>query len=772
MAVIKSRKHSPASPFRLPAIAALASLSLPLAAHAQSTAPASQASAAPALPAVKVQGGAVNDYKPEQTSSPKFTQPLLETPQTITVIKKELLQDQGASTLSEALRNTPGITFTLGENGNTTTGDSIFMRGFDTSNSIYVDGIRDLGGITRDTFNIEQVEVVKGPSGADNGRGAPTGYINLSSKVPQAANLSSGSATLGSGSRVRATADLNRKLDIGIPGAAFRLNVMGDRSDEVGRNVAKNRSVGVAPSLAFGLGTPTRTYFSLLHVDQDNVPDGGLPTIGWPGYNYSPATTLPAGQQAAVKAAVDGAGRVDTHNFYGAATDHDKVQANMLTARIEHDLSAATTLRNTSRYGRTRQQYELTGINALGNLIDGGVVTPPSTWTAARSRQGKDQSNEILVNQTNLTTAFKLGGLKNTLSTGLEVIHERQDTRSFTGVGTTDAANLYNPSTSGAFAPIVASGASNNGSTTTVALYAFDNVELTPQWELNAGLRLERYRTRFNSVGAPAIVAGNTVPTQVATELNVADQLATGKLGVVFKPASNGTVYVSYATSQQPPGGANFTLSATAANINNPNVEPQKASTIEAGTKWDLLDNRLVLTTAVYQTTNKNDLVTADAVTGEITQFGKRKVKGVEFGAAGAITAAWQVSAGLALMDTQVTQGTATQTGASANFSPDQSFTAWSTYKLPMGLTVGGGARYLSSQTTSVNNGAATNLAEIPSYWVLDAMAGYQVNKNVSLQLNLANLSDKVYLASVNNGRSRYTLGQRRAAQLTANVTF
>lgn len=778
MAVIRSRKHSPASPFRLaaPAASALASFAIPMAVHAQ-TAPgpatAVAGATAPTLPAVKAKPSAVNDYKPpEQVSSPKFTQPLLETPQTITVIKKELLQDQGASTLTDALRNTPGITFTLGENGNTTTGDAIFMRGFDTSNSIFVDGIRDLGGITRDTFNTEQVEIVKGPSGADNGRSAPTGYINLSSKLPQASAFSNGSVMVGTDSRVRATADLNRPLQIGLPGAALRLNVMRDEGDKPGRDVAKNKSWGVAPSLTVGLNSPTRSTLSFLHVEQHNVPDGGLPTIGWPGYNHSPATTLTPSQQAAVKSAVDNAARVNTRNFYGATTDYNQIQADMLTVRIEHDLSSDTSVRNLSRFGRTQQKAVITGVNALDNLsTSAGALNDPALWTVTRSRQGKDQTNEIFVNQTNLNTAFKLGGLKNTLSTGVEVLHERQQAGGFTA-GTTAAANLYNPRTTDSFGALTPSGASTKGSTTTFALYAFDNIELNPQWELNAGVRWERFRTDFTSVATPAVVAGNTVATQAVTDLRAADHLLNGKLGVVYKPASNGTVYAAYATSQQPPGGANFTLSAAATNINNPNLDPQRASTLEVGTKWDLLDNRLVLTTAVYQTTNKNDLAKVDAVTGEVTQYGKRKVKGVEFGASGQISAAWQVSAGLALMDSQVSQGTATQTGASVNFSPKESFTAWSTYKLPMGLTLGGGARYMASQTTSVNNGPVTNLPAVPSYWVADAMASYDINKNVSLQLNLINITDKVYMASVNNGRSRYTLGQPRTAQLSANIAF
>ena len=777
MAHIKSRKHAPLQTSRLtPAAAALALMGLHPAVHAEAQeAPASprQQAAEPAktetLPAVKAKAKVENDYKATSVSSPKFTQPLVDTPQTITVIKKELLRDQGSSSLSEALSNTPGITFTLGENGNTTTGDSIFMRGFDTSSAIFVDGIRDLGTITRDVFNIEQIEVVKGPSGSDNGRGAPSGYVNLSSKLPAKDDFSNGSFRVSSPNRTRVTADLNRSFDLGgVPGAAFRLNVMDDRGDKLGRDVAENRRWGIAPSLAFGLGTPTRAYFNLLHIKQNNIPDGGIPAIGFPGF------TNPA-------LGITESSKVDTGNYYGSTSDYDKVEANMFTARFEHDFSQGTTLRNTSRYGRTTQRYVLTSTN-IGSTTAGspglviGNLADPSTWTVLRTRQGKNQENEILTNQTNLTTAFDTGRLKHSLSTGVEFIYERQSNVGFTAVGTTDRASLYHPSTGDSFADVVGSGAYTKGNTTTVAGYAFDTVELNPQWKINGGLRWEKYKTEFFSTPEA------TAAVQTATNLGVSDDLWSGKLGVVFKPASNGSIYIAYASSQKPPGTDNFTLNAGtpnattgAVNINTPNLAPQKATNLELGTKWDLMDNTLVVTAAVFDTKNKNDQANRDPVTGEVTQFGEKKVRGVEFGVSGQVTPAWQLSAGIASMRTEVTAGAnAGQQGAAINFSPKLTFTSWTTYKLPMGLTLGGGARYVDSQTTQVANGsvAVTGLPQIPSYWVADLMAGYEINKNFSLQFNVTNIADKQYIASVNNGRSRYALGAPRAFALTVNAQF
>lgn len=711
-------------------------------------------------------------YKADVASSPKFTAPLLDTPQTVTVIRKELLDDQGVGTLAEALRNTPGITFTLGENGNTTAGDSITMRGFDTSGSIFLDGVRDLGAISRDTFNIEQVEIVKGPSGSDNGRGAPTGYINQSSKQPTLERALSGSVSGGSDSHLRFEGDLNQPLT-GIAGAAVRLNLMYDKADKPGRDFADNQRWGIAPSFALGLDGDTRAYFSYLFIKQINTPDGGIPTVGLPGYG-APTTTgnPPVAVDPAIVAALDSAAPVDSSNFYGSADDYEHVRGNMFTVKLEHDLSQSSTLRNISRYGRYSLQRVITGVNAI-TVAD---TADPGSWTVNRSHQRRDEVNELLTNQTSLTTAFSTGGIGHSLSTGAEFIYERHLLLPSVALGTQAPANLYNPGTGDSFTSFARSGARSEGKTLTGAVYLFDTLRFSGQWSLNAGVRFDRYRTESAVVPAPA------TPPAASSYVEGDGNLFTGKIGLVFKPVENGSLYAAFATSEQPPGGQpqsagtnpNFSL-GTGSATNNPNVDPQEATNIEIGTKWDLLDNRLVLTAAAFDTRNKNDVIgTQDPITGEYPQSGERKVRGFELAAAGAITANWQVNAGLASMKTRVVEGTAAQTGAQLQYSPKLTFTSWTTYTLPMGLRIGGGARYVDS---SFRNGNATqasqsNLAESPSYWVVDLMAGYDVNEQVSLQLNVQNVTDKFYLASLNNGGSRYTLGTPRTVLLTGRVKF
>ncbi|WP_374538972.1 catecholate siderophore receptor Fiu [Chitinimonas taiwanensis] len=757
MAYITSKKHSDAGRLKTSALASALMLAMPA-----GMALAAEQADGPVLPAVKVEAdGIAPTYKADKASSPKLTQPLVDTPQTITVVKKELLQEQAATTLSDALRNTPGITMLLGENGNTATGDSIFMRGFDTQGSIFVDGIRDLGGISRDTFNTEQVEIAKGPAGADNGRGAASGYVNMSSKLPSRDNLLGASVTVGSGDYKRVTADVNRSLP--LEGAAFRLNVMKQDSGVDGRDHVENDVWGVAPSVAFGLNSPTRAYFYLLHMQQDARPDGGLPTIGLEGFDNA-------------SAAARSAPKVDTSNFYGSLSDHNKVRADMFTARVEHDFAQGVTLRNTSRFGKSNQLYAMTGTNGIT-----ATNANPALWTATRNRQGRDQENLVLTNQTNLNAEFATGSIKHTLSAGLEVTHEMQDskTRAIPTGSTQVAANLYAPSINDVFQPLVYTGGRTKGETNTTALYVFDTLKLNERFQLNGGLRFEHY----NTVTSTTTVQGTSTPqnipvgTLLSSNIEDSDNLLSLKVGALYKPTEKSSVYLSYATSQLPPGSANFSLSNTANNANNPNVDPQKGRNIELGTKWDVMGDKLALTAAIYESENKNEFATLSD--GTTQQVGTRRVRGVELNATGIVTKNWQISTGLAYMDPKITRGStggnSPTDGGVVQWSPRLTFTTWNSYKLPFGLTVAGGARYVDSvrRTNSTTVAAGTNgIVNVPDYWVLDAMAAYELNKNTTLQLNVFNLADKEYVASLNNSGARYLPGAPRSVRLSGNFLF
>jgi catecholate siderophore receptor len=756
---IRSRRLTPVT------AAAAAALSVPLALHAQQATPAADNQAG-TLPAVTVKAAAESaaPIKTDKLDSPKFTQPLLDTPQTVQVVNKELLQQQGAATLMDALRNAPGITMQLGEGGNTAAGDSFFMRGFAASTNVFQDGVRDLGPVTRDVFNLEQVEIVKGPAGADNGRGATGGYINLVSKKPQADDFIAGTFSVGSASAVRATADFNRSLGDGM---AVRINALASSADVPGRDEVNKRVQGLAPSFALGLGTPTRVIFQTQHLRQEGTPDGGVTTIGLDGF-YDADFAEGGGAFGATPR------KVDSSNFYGSVDDYEEVEADMATVRIEHDFAKGVKLVNTTRFGRAKIDRRLTSVGSVN-----ATSTDPATWNITRSRHANEQSNDILANQTNLSAELKTGSIKHALSGGIEFSHERQSVVSLAlPTGTTvPVSPVYEPDPHASVGPdMVYSGAFANGRVTTASAYLFDTITLNPAWQVLAGLRHERYRAETNRAD---LVTTNGVPVLTHSAPSDSGSLTSWKLGLVYKPATNGSVYFAAANSYAPPGGSSLTLSAPTSNpgADRAGFEPQETENLELGTKWEFFGGKLAMTAAAYRSTNRHEVV-QDAVTLLYGQDGERRVQGLELGVVGQITPKWQLSGGFATMDSEVTETTATGSsglGAVTRWTPKYSASLWSSYTLNEQWTFGGGARYLSRQDRVTDPAAdldTSNMPSVPSYWVADLMASWAVHKNVSLQLNVQNLFDKEYIGTLNNNGNRFQPGAPRTFTLAANFLF
>lgn len=767
MSLIKSRKHRfPLASVSISGATLLAGLSLgiPVAALAQS--------ASGPVEEVLIQGQTPKRYSADSVSSRKFTQPLINTTQTISIIGSDLFNEQGATSLTDALRNSPGVgTFYVGENGNTTTGDSVNMRGFDSTSSIFVDGARDMGSITRDVFNIEQIEITKGPAGTDNGRSSPTGAINMVTKHAFEQNATAVTlSTGGSDGEQRAAADLNYSLG---NGKAVRVNLMSLGGNVEGRDEVEHSRWGIATSFSFGLNKATQYHLDLLHIDQDNVPDGGVSTIGLPGYS-TPDPTRPE---------IGVAPKVNTKNYYGTTSDYDDVIADMITFSIDHTFMNGTTLQNTTRWGRNKQDYMLTAFMASQDpaRFNTPNLNDPSTWELARSLPTfKNQSNEILTNHTNVVVHFDHDGFQQDLSMGMELTHEELETTGMAAVAGTSwpAANLYNPNANVAGLQWGPSGAVSSGSTDTYALYAFDTIKIGEKWQLNGGVRFDNYETDYSNTvicggrGAPVcgtLPAGSVVP---GTNASTSDTLFNWKVGGLYKPTSNSTVYMNYAISQQPPGGSSLELSTGANSPNNPNFDPQEAETSELGFKWDLFEKRLLLTTVYYNTDVTNEIV-QDAVDLNYYQTGKKNVSGVEISAIGQITDAWSLSTGFTTIKTDVESGPALAQDGSSNltYTPDKAFTAWTTYVFPIGLTVGGGVRY-SSEMHRGRDGAPGTPETTGDYTVLDAVVSYKVTKNMDLRLNLYNLTDEDYVASINKSGYRYTPGRPLSFLLSANMSF
>lgn len=701
-----------------------------------------------ALDATAITGEAQDStsYQVEKASSPKYTAPLVDTPRSVTVIPQQVLKDTGALNMQDALRTVPGITFGAGEGGNPQ-GDRPFIRGFDAQGDTYLDGVRDTGSQSREIFAVENIEVSKGPNSAIGGRGAAGGSINLVSKKAHLGNSFDGGFTWGSDQTQRYTMDGNYQFS---DTAAGRLNLMSHESNVAGRDKVDYDRWGIAPSLAFGLGTDTRVNLDYYHLESNDTPDSGIPY------------TIPAGGSAArTKSNPDKPYAGGDHsNFYGLDRDFRKGRTDTATFAIEHDLSDSLTIKNTLRHGTSMQDYILTQPDdSKGNVNNGSV------WRRANTRVS---NTETTTNQTDLFGNFYVAGFKNSFSTGVEYTREESSKSSYnvntdTTPRTTNVPSSSNctPAMIGAPSGYNCTSLSNpnpndpwNGAISrnyagtdtqsdTYALYAFDTLELSEQWLVNMGLRYDHFETGYKTYTA----AGNTTSKGADTS-----EFVTGQFGVVYKPAENGSIYASYATSATPPGNTlgegqeGNPLGGTPdrnGNLLKSDMEPETTKNYEIGTKWDLLNDRLSLTADIFRTEKENARVQVDTTSYE--NAGKTRVQGIELSASGKITDKWQVFAGYAYMDSEQVDGgdlpaNKANNGNELPNTPKNSASLWTTYQVTPKLTIGGGAFYVDDVFGSV-----ANTTMVDSYVRYDAMAAYKLSKNVDLQLNVQNLTNETY---------------------------
>lgn len=721
------------------------------------------------LPQVNVQAA-----QNRSVSSPKFTAPLVDTPQTVSVIPKEVFNQQGAASLADALGNTPGITFLAGEGGHVSGSNSFVMRGFDMSGNIFIDGVRDSGNYSRDIFNLEQIEVVKGPSG-DNGRGSASGYINLATKVPQAVNFGSATASYGfdeyaSIDRKRTSLDVNQSLS---NGAAVRVNALWQEGGVAGRDYAEKNTWGIAPSLALGLGQPTRAYLNYQHNEQNDRPDYGALGANLGGTATSVRQSRPA----------------DRSRFYGLTSDFDDVKIDVLSARLEHDITSTTRLSNYTRWSTTDRNAIYTvpsAVDVRPDMNTGQVIELVTT-----SRQAFAREIETISNQTNLASQFSTGGIDHSFAGGLELIRENGRTlRDWTGLGTSGditktvnvtAAGLpqapavvigtspYNPNPSrpiAAFAPAYAF--VDDIRIDTAALYAYDTLRFSERWQASGGARLERYSARYDV---------RSVATGAVAPFEVEDTLLTGKLGVVFKPARNGSLYASWGLAAQPPGtnnlsndnGSRNTGTPSTTGQNSPNADPVESYNYEVGVKWDFFQRKLTTSLSLFRSERTNIVVASDT-NGIPTTFGDQTVEGVEIGVSGRITNNWIVFGGLNILDSENrNSANAIQNGTELNWTPEFSGNLWTSYRFPFGLTIGGGLQHTGESNVSLNS---TSAAKLPSYTIVNAMLGYEVAKNLNLRLNVGNVSDKLYARAINNNSNRAYYGDPRTFLISADYRF
>jgi len=689
-------------------------------------------------------------YKTDTSASKKYTAPLRETPKSITVIPQQVIRDTGATSLVDALRTTPGITFGAGEGGNPA-GDRPIIRGFNAESDVFIDGMRDVASQSREIFNVESIEVSKGPGSAFTGAGSTGGSLNLVSKTAKLGNAYNGGFTWGSDQTKRTTLDLNQQM---TDTSAFRLNLMKHEANVAGRDAVDVSRWGVAPSFAFGLGTDTRLTVGYYHVETDDMPDYGIPLTLSPNRS---------------KYNVDKPANVNRDNFYGlTGRDYRQTSNDSGTIKLEHDLNDSLTVSNSFRMSRSTLDYIVTNPDdSKGNVANGSVY---------RGAKSRNSTSSGWINQTDLSAKFNTGAIEHSLVTGLEFSYQDTHNRPYlltsSASGTRcnralfnsgDCTSLYNPTPGDNWnGTITDSKAFTDTDTKTAAAYVFDTLKFNEQWSLNLGLRYDNYQVESSGFAN----ASSTAPAGSFSRQNTSD-LVNYQIGVVYNPLPNGSLYAAYSTSSNPAGetSGNGGLELAA---NNSSLDPEKNRNYEIGTKWDFFGDDLSLTAALFRTEKTNARINdPDGGTTQVLD-GEQQVNGLELTYTGKLTRNWRVFGGYTYMDSEVVKTTlAADEGNRMPSTPRNNFTFWSTYDLvPDKLTVGAGATFVDSQFGNV-----ANSVEIPSYWRYDAMASYRLTKNVDLQLNVQNLADKRYFDQVFQTHYAH-VAPGRTALLSANFHF
>ncbi len=693
------------------------------------------------LGSVNVDGKAEKSYKVEESASAKYTAPLLDTPQTITVVPKEVIQEQQALSLRQVLSNVSGITFNAGEGGGGS-GDSINIRGFSANSNIQVDGLRDSAQTSRtDTFNIEQVEVIKGPNSVFGGAGTTGGSINIISKQPMDRAFTRIGGGLGTDNYHRLTLDTNQPLEGLGTDSALRLNLMAHENDVPGRDQIDRERWGIAPSLRLGFNESTRLTLSAFHQTDDNLPDYGVPALD--------------GKKLA---------GVSREDYFGWKNlDKEEIEQNAFTANFEHDFNDNLRLQNLTRYSRVDRDTVVSASHVNLTGVPAGNYRP-----AGPQAYGRDVTTDMWINQTNLRASFDTAGLGHELVTGVELSRENLDLKTYNhGLGNAlypaDGYDLANPpgQWNGPINKTITGYTENQ--LDNKALYVFDTIALSEQWDLNLGLRYDWFDAESETFSA----------TQVRTgRFTSKDEELSSRAGLVYKPTDNGRIYVAWGTSFNP-SAENVASNGGGLNGNTQNLDPEKNETWELGTKWEFLGGRLMLDGAVFRV-EKTD-AREQLADGSYILAGEQRVQGLELGATGKVTDRWNVYANYTFLDSETLKSEIdpAREGQALGNTPPHSFNLWTTYELPQGWTLGYGARYVSERNVS-----SSTQAKLDDYWLHNAMVGYKVSDNLDLQLNVNNLFDEDYVERVRQNigttarSSAIEYGDARSAILSATYSF
>jgi len=695
-------------------------------------------------------------YKARISGDSRRVEELADTPQTITVITQEEIQDSGNTDLKQILADQPGITIGTGENGNAF-GDRYIIRGHEARSDVFVDGIKDPGMTTRESFAVDQIEVTKGPSATFAGRGSTGGAVNsVTKQATTEYDFTNGILTLGTDRNRRVTVDTNLLLGEDM---AVRLNALWGKTDVPDRAPADRERKGLAVSLTKEMTDATKLIADIYYLKAEDKPDLGTYIVS----NGSPIKDIPVYLQ-----------------------DQDFLDSEVAsgTLRLEHAFSDSVRFKNALRYGTTDNGYVATGARGGEN----------SASIALSTHQGW-QEVEYFVNQANLFIDSDIGSTKHQFIVGLEYSDLSVENGVYQNTNTAATNCIVNGR--GGPAPgycitdangVPIGGDINNllgrsitkGDTDadysikTVSLYGMDTMDVTDKFTLSGGLRLDRFNYR------------NDVGTTTITKYSYSDTLFNGHIGALYKIDDNINVYASYGTATNINGGESDLgancgyggLCADASTANSLNgSDPERTQNIEIGTKWNLLNDKLMFTAAIFQIT-KDDVFEgvprgssySDAGT---INTGKNRVDGVELGLVGNLTDKLSMAVGVAMMNSEVLKSSDPDNEGKrlSNFAND-SARAQFRYQLTPKFAFGAAATYSSALYSGQPDAAAGENYKVPAYAYYDMFATYQFTPKLKAQLNINNVTDKdYYLASYRSGAFTY-LGDARNANLSLSYKF
>jgi catecholate siderophore receptor len=666
-------------------------------------------------------------YGAKQTlTATKTDTPLLDVPQSIAIVTESQIRDRSAQGLAEALRYVPGINFAQGEGNRETP----IMRGISTTSDFFVDGVRDDVQYYRDLYNIERAEVFRGPNAMIFGRGATGGLINRVTKSAHWDDAAIGTAvTLGSFDNRRATVDVNQPINDTV---AVRVNGLFEDSGSFRDGVELQRK-GIAPTVSFKAGQNTLITTGYEHFEDDRIADRGVSSFQGRPLDVDPST------------------------FFGnASASPTGSTLDSFTAFIEHAFSNGVTLRNHTRYSDQDKFYQ--------NVFP-GAVSADGTMVAL-SAYSNATTRESLFNQTDLTFKFNTGTFAHTFLTGVEL--GKQDTANFRNTGffsgnaTSISVPLSNPTTT--LVPTFrqsATDADNAGTAEVKGIYVQDQIELTEQLQLIAGLRYDDFEVDFHN-------------NRNGDQIKSTDEFLSPRIGLVFKPMEQMSLYANYSIAYQPRAGEQL----SSLSLTNAALDPEKFKNYEVGFKWDISPS-LSTSVAVYRLDRTNVVVldpTDPTNTRTILSDGQRS-EGVEIDVVGNITPQWSISGGYAYSDAKFVADTSAtlREGARVAQIPKHTFSLWNRYNVSdmwgAGLGVIHRTEILAANELIPTAAAPIPNVMLPSYTRVDAALFYNVSDNVQAQLNVENLLDEEYFASANSNNN-ISPGSPRAVRVSLNARF